>query len=1021
MWAALVAALIPQLASAVLFTNQVQNIQARNVRTTLAVGTGVASGESYSFVNGAIRNQWSLGAGGQTGKAWIQFDLAGTWAKYGKANLADAQLWLWNQNGASRQFWVAGVADGAGLESWDMNTLTWSNAPANDYSTTNLAYAFDYSKCYGGTNLWMVVTGTQGIDVSTPSVSQGALYISTNSTSMVLPFLQSDTDGKVTIGISDGPFNSNQTIPIGTNGTYAADVLAPNGLPTRSSPTLRMVFDIRVALVGGGQYCGGPGLDVSLAGSDVGVDYRLYTNGLYAGQTIAGTGSGFSFGAKTTQATYTATASNTTTTAISPVLGDPVVILAPTAPSIAVQPTSFVAATNSVALFSATFDGDIATIAWYRNGVALTNGGHYSGTDTAQLKISPVLASDAATTANGYYCVATGICGNQAITTTNALTVQVARNLVWQGTPGNTWDIATSANWLNGASASVFNQGDNVLIDDTASNFAIDITNAYVAPGVITFTASTYGTPTTIGGIGAISGPNSSLLVSGTGKLQINNANSFNGGTTISDGWLILGANSAVGTNIITIAGPTPNYSVLEIKNSGSASSGTPGINVLQDSSLQLDAAGAYAGAILGPVTGTAGKTLTINALVAIPGDNVRFYGNSVCSNNIVFNINGANWASYQSGDAAYYGTISGSCVLYPRSGNTILNGQNTFTSTTLSAGNVGVGIDSSLPTYSPVGLGTITHDNAGDIGMYAVGGAHTIENPFAWNTSTNNRIFKFMGTNQLTMSGAFDLSVGGTAFVYNRIIQVDNTAPSIISGVIGVNGGASCGVTKTGNGALYLNAANTYTGPTTNSAGLLAGSGSVAGSVVVNTNAAIGGGTPASMGGTLTVGGNLNLVNGGGFFRVNRAGSVSDHVAVTGSIVNTGAGTITITNLGAPLQAGDTFLPFNGKSVSGGSSLKIAGAGVIWTNKLATGGGIQVVQVIPNYSTNISYSISGSTLTVSWPATHLGWVLQSQTNSLTVGIRTNWVTIPGTAGVISTNLPIVKGNPTVFYRLSTP
>gem|GEM_PF-1681000 len=490
--ASLVAALTPQLVSAVLFTNQVQNIQARNVRVTLAPTTLIATGETYSQVNGSIRNQYSVGAGGATGKAWIQFDLASTWANYGQANLSDAKLWLWNQNGSSRQFFVAGIADGAGLESWDQTTLTWSNAPANDYFNPNsAAWGWDYSKCYGGTNLWMVITQPQGFDVSTPGVSQGALYISTNSTSKVKEFLQTDTDGKVTMGLSDGPYNSNQTIPIGTNGYYANDPLAPNGYPTRSSPTLTMVFDIRVALVGGGQYCGGPGLDVSLAGSDVGVDYLLYTNGVYTGQTIAGNGSAISFGLKTVQATYTAIASNTTTTATSAVLGDPVTLAAPTAPSITVQPVSFVAATNSVALFDFTSAGDVASYAWYRGGVALTDDGHYSGTATDQLMINPVLASDAATTANGYYCVVTGICGNQAITTTNALTIQVARNLVWQGNVSSDWDIATTANWTNSAAAAaVFNQGDNVLLDDTAANTTVALASPYLSPGTITFNAN---------------------------------------------------------------------------------------------------------------------------------------------------------------------------------------------------------------------------------------------------------------------------------------------------------------------------------------------------------------------------------------------------------------------------------------------------------------------------------------------------------------------------------------------------
>ena len=59
---------------------------------------------------------------------------------------------------------------------------------------------------------------------------------------------------------------------------------------------------------------------------------------------------------------------------------------------------------------------------------------------------------------------------------------------------------------------------------------------------------------------------------------------------------------------------------------------------------------------------------------------------------------------------------------------------------------------------------------------------------------------------------------------------------------------------------------------------------------------------------GTLTVSGDLILTNGGGgFFRVNRAGLLSDKVSVAGTLTNRSAGTITVTNLGAALQVGDT------------------------------------------------------------------------------------------------------------------
>jgi hypothetical protein len=66
---------------------------------------------------------------------------------------------------------------------------------------------------------------------------------------------------------------------------------------------------------------------------------------------------------------------------------------------------------------------------------------------------------------------------------------------------------------------------------------------------------------------------------------------------------------------------------------------------------------------------------------------------------------------------------------------------------------------------------------------------------------------------------------------------------------------------------------------------------------------------------------------------------------------------------------------------------------------------------------TNITVVASGNALMLSWPADHLGWRLQVQTNQS--GIGTNWVTLPGTELVTSTNLPYT--NPAAFYRLILP
>jgi autotransporter-associated beta strand protein len=69
-----------------------------------------------------------------------------------------------------------------------------------------------------------------------------------------------------------------------------------------------------------------------------------------------------------------------------------------------------------------------------------------------------------------------------------------------------------------------------------------------------------------------------------------------------------------------------------------------------------------------------------------------------------------------------------------------------------------------------------------------------------------------------------------------------------------------------------------------------------------------------------------------------------------------------------------------------------------------------------------LTNSVNGNTLTLSWPADHLGWHLQMQTNTISAGLTTNgWVVVPGSDQITSTNISITKTNPTVFYRLTYP
>ena len=86
------------------------------------------------------------------------------------------------------------------------------------------------------------------------------------------------------------------------------------------------------------------------------------------------------------------------------------------------------------------------------------------------------------------------------------------------------------------------------------------------------------------------------------------------------------------------------------------------------------------------------------------------------------------------------------------------------------------------------------------------------------------------------------------------------------------------------------------------------------------------------------------------------------------------------------------------------------------------TAGATGAVTVTANTNpTNIGFSIMNNQMTLSWPADHTGWELQAQTNSLSVGIGTNWVDVIGSTTNDQIVIPVDVNNGNVYYRLVYP
>ena len=199
-----------------------------------------------------------------------------------------------------------------------------------------------------------------------------------------------------------------------------------------------------------------------------------------------------------------------------------------------------------------------------------------------------------------------------------------------------------------------------------------------------------------------------------------------------------------------------------------------------------------------------------------------------------------------------------------------------------------------------------------------------------------------------------------------------------------------------------------------------LTGAGTVLGNLALSGTVSPGDGI-----GTLSVTGNVTNNPGAlTLMEVNNTASASDVLSVSGTLIY--GGTLLVTNLsGTPYTNNQVLQLFHATGGYGGafSSIVFPGVTSYDASQLAVNGTLRVVSVIPTTPTNISFSLAagGAGLQLSWPQNYTGWRLLAQTNSLSVGLSTNWFTVPGSAATNQMTLPMSPANPAVFYRLVFP
>lgn len=462
-----------------------------------------------------------------------------------------------------------------------------------------------------------------------------------------------------------------------------------------------------------------------------------------------------------------------------------------------------------------------------------------------------------------------------------------------------------------------------------------------------------------------------------------------------------------------------------------------------------------------GPVTLVSGNTLTLNG---VSGTGIDM---STATVDLTVNCGLTLAASQTFIDPTnrmltVNGVVSGSGLLTKSGFGTLtLSGNNTFTGgVTISQGSLWIKNSNALGAGSKTvdcSYGTVGHSQ---LHLDGTGGNLTLPSTINYlvsNWADPGTVYNEGGNNVINGNFTVTMGGGGLAFLINagsltlngtisantsgRGVVFDGIGNSVANGVIS-DGTGGMFLLMQGAGTATLNATNTYTGTTEVRHGTLLVNGSLASAsvVTVKTNATLGGN--GTIGGPVTVQAGATLSPGIGIGWIGRM-AISNTLSLAGTTAMdlnktaatndqvrgittlTYGGTLVVTNLAGTLAVGDSFKLFDAAHYTGSFAVispTTPGIGIIWdSSRLNVDGTLKVVQVVATNPTNLTFSVSGSTLSLSWPADHTGWHLEVQTNSLASGLNANWFTVPGSSNITSMVIPVNHSGGAVFYRLRYP
>jgi autotransporter-associated beta strand protein len=208
------------------------------------------------------------------------------------------------------------------------------------------------------------------------------------------------------------------------------------------------------------------------------------------------------------------------------------------------------------------------------------------------------------------------------------------------------------------------------------------------------------------------------------------------------------------------------------------------------------------------------------------------------------------------------------------------------------------------------------------------------------------------VGAGTLTLLGQNNYS--GPTIVSNGVLALSYNPTNLSDAVLNTSGN----VTVEAGAVLDVSGELTNPGAWVFSSGILQGGGTIRGSLSLSGGMVSPGGGPDGNTGTLTVTNSITL-GSTAWMKLDRANTPNSDQLVSSLSTVTYGGTLVVTNIGAALQAGDTFTLFGGSGLGAGtfSSIVLPSYYGFDTSRLAVDGSITVTNAFKPAFSSVNFS----------------------------------------------------------------